>query len=137
MKYSSKPEGFALTHIIRNLFQGLVSEATENNTGRVVALKQGRAPLRITRTLLQHEARVLQVLQGHPAIPAVYGYGHLKHFEYLTMELLGPSIREKWPGSSACLPLKTIVSVIQQSVRSLKFNEKLLALMHLSISFLP
>jgi len=74
----------------------------------VVAIKQVRAPpLRVKRTLLlQHEARVLQLLQGHPAIPVVYGYGRLKHFEYLTMELLGPSIREKWPGSLACIPLK-------------------------------
>ncbi|KIM44188.1 hypothetical protein M413DRAFT_25639 [Hebeloma cylindrosporum] len=103
---------------------GLVSEATEENTGRVVALKQVRAPLRVKRTLLQHEARVLQSLQGHPAIPVMYGYGRFKHFEYLAMEFLGPSIREKWPGSSASIPLKTVVVVIQQVLSALEHIHK-------------
>jgi predicted Ser/Thr protein kinase len=99
-----------------------VSEAIEENTGRVIALKQVRAPLRLKRTLLEHEARVLQALQGHPVIPVIYGYGRLKHFEYLAMELLGPSIREKWPGSLACIPVKTVVSVVQQAVRSFIYH---------------
>jgi hypothetical protein len=31
-------------------------------------------------------------LEGHPAIPRVVAYGHLQHFEYLAMELLGKSL---------------------------------------------
>ena len=107
-----------------------MSKAIEN-TGRVVALKQVRAPLRVNRTLLQHEARILQLVQGHPAIPVIYGYGRLKHFEFLAMELLGPSIREKWPGSLASIPLKTVISVVQQTVRSsYAGNKQMLTLIH-------
>lgn len=110
-------------------------KATEN-TGRIVALKQARAPLRVKRTLLRHEASVLQLLQGHPAIPAVYGYGHLEHFEYLTMELLGSSLREKWPGSFTRVPLKTVVSVMQQLVRG-SFDEHIVSPLTTYASFLP
>jgi len=116
-------------------YQGLVYKATEK-TGRIVALKQARAPLRVKRTLLQHEATVLQFLQGHPAIPPVYGYGHLEHFEYLTMELLGPSLSEKWPGSLTRVPVKTVVSVMQQLVSGL-FNEPMFKLLDAYASFLP
>ena len=31
----------------------------------------------------------LNYLDGHPAIPKLYGYGHFEHFEYLAIELLG------------------------------------------------
>jgi serine/threonine protein kinase len=111
-----------------------VYKATEN-TGRIVALKQARAPLRVKRTLLQHEASVLQHLQGHPAIPAVYGYGHLEHFEYITMELLGSSLRGKWPGSSTRVPLKTVVSVMQQLVCG-SFDEHIFSPLTAYASFL-
>ncbi|KAI6011416.1 putative casein kinase-1 hhp1 [Pisolithus marmoratus] len=43
---------------------------------------------------LRHEARLLQLLRGQAAIPAVYGYGHLEHFEYMSTELLGQSVAE-------------------------------------------
>ena len=110
-------------------------KATEN-LGRIVALKQARAPLRVKRTLLQHETKVLQLLQGHPAIPAIYGYGHLEHFEYLTMESLGSSIRGKWPGSVTRIPMKTIVSVMQQLVRD-SYNEHMFSLLIAYTTFLP
>jgi hypothetical protein len=43
-------------------------------------------------TLFHHEARILLALRGHPAIPSLYAVGRFKHFEYLSMELLGPSL---------------------------------------------
>jgi hypothetical protein len=45
--------------------------------------------LRVRRTTLRHEARVMQLLQGHPAIPKLVGYHRESHFDYLGMELLG------------------------------------------------
>ncbi|KIM47418.1 hypothetical protein M413DRAFT_62591, partial [Hebeloma cylindrosporum] len=63
--------------------------------------------------------------QGHPAIPAVYGYGHLERFEYLTMELLGSTLKEKWPGSVTRIPMKTIVPVMQQLLSALAHVHKL------------
>ncbi|KAG8708124.1 hypothetical protein FRC08_000097, partial [Ceratobasidium sp. 394] len=71
-----------------------VYRATELPTGRIVALKQSRASLRIKRPLLQHESKVLKLLSGHPAIPQVYAYGRIEHFELLSMELLHRSLRE-------------------------------------------
>ncbi|CAE6444560.1 unnamed protein product [Rhizoctonia solani] len=74
--------------------QSTVYRATEQGTGRVVALKQSRVSLRVRRTLLQHEARVLRLLSGHPAIPQVFAYGRMKHFEIFSMELLGRTLRD-------------------------------------------
>ncbi|KAF5384586.1 hypothetical protein D9757_007478 [Collybiopsis confluens] len=71
-----------------------VYKATEISTAKFVALKKSRASKKLQRTLLQYEARLLQLLQGHRSIPFVYAYGHL-HFEYLAMELLGPSLADK------------------------------------------
>ncbi|CAE6433158.1 unnamed protein product, partial [Rhizoctonia solani] len=69
-----------------------VYRATELHTGLVVALKQSRASRKLRRTLLQHEAQVLIFLAGHPAIPQVYAYGRIEHFELLAMELLDQTL---------------------------------------------
>jgi predicted Ser/Thr protein kinase len=81
-----------------------------------VAIKQSRASKKVQRPLLQHETRVLRLLSGHPSIPDVYGYGHLDHFEYLAMELLGPSIGEKLQ-EDAGLEEKTVIRIVDQMVR--------------------
>ena len=73
----------------------------EAKEGRTVALKKSRVSQRVERAVLRYESRILQLLQGHPAIPAVYGYGQLPHFEYLAMELLGPSIKDRAAGPIA------------------------------------
>ena len=46
----------------------------------------------LSRPTLQHEIRVLRFLKGQAAIPAMYGYRQLKHFEYLAMEFLKPFV---------------------------------------------
>ncbi|KAG1741569.1 kinase-like domain-containing protein [Suillus paluster] len=73
--------------------QARVFKATDQITGQVVAVKKSRVPLRFKRTVIQHEARVLQMLCGHPTIPLVCAVERFEHFEYLSMELLGPNIR--------------------------------------------
>jgi hypothetical protein len=62
---------------------------------------------------------VLQYLKGHAAIPAVYGYGHLEHFEYMAMELLGPSIAEKKKDGAGVM-VKTVIQVVDQAVRRIR-----------------
>ncbi|KAN0093356.1 Protein kinase-like domain containing protein, partial [Tylopilus felleus] len=57
----------------------------------------------VNRPILRHEARILQCLRGYPAIPSVYGYGQLEHFEYLAMEPLGPSVTEQLKDGTASL----------------------------------
>ena len=90
--------------------------ATEEGTGRPVALKKSRVSRTVKRPTLRHEARTLQLLKSHPAIPDVYGYGHLEHFEYLAMELLGPSIAEQQT-DGASVTVKTVIRVVDQAVR--------------------
>jgi hypothetical protein len=95
--------------------QGRVYKATDKTTGEWVALKKSRASKRVKRPILLHEIRVLQLLQGHTAIPSVYGYGHLPHFEYMAMELLGPSIAEKQKDDAAVMAT-TVIRVLDQTV---------------------
>ncbi|CAE6435230.1 unnamed protein product [Rhizoctonia solani] len=70
-----------------------VFKAVQSNTQRVVALKQSRASLRLKRPVLQHEAKVLRHLSGHPSIPEVYAYGRIEHFELMSMQLFHRSLR--------------------------------------------
>lgn len=67
--------------------------------------------------MLAHEGRVVQLLQGHPSIPAVFAYGRFEHFEYIALELLGPTIKELKP-ENAPLPLKTVLLIADQMVRA-------------------
>ncbi|CAE6533664.1 unnamed protein product [Rhizoctonia solani] len=69
-----------------------VFRGVQINTQKVVALKQCRASLKLKRPLLQHEARVLRILSGHPNIPDVYAYGRIRHFELMSMQLLHQSL---------------------------------------------
>ncbi|KAI0299208.1 kinase-like domain-containing protein [Russula brevipes] len=101
--------------------QGLVFQAVEANSGRTVALKKSRVSQRVKRTVLQYETRILQLLQGHPAIPQIYGYGHLPHFEYLAMELLGPSIKDRTTGPVA---VTTTTRIVLQMLSALEHIHK-------------
>lgn len=88
----------------------------------VVALKKSRVSLRVKRPLLQHEARVLLRLQGHPAIPKLYAYGQLEHFEYLSMELLGPSLGNLHNDSERRgFSLKTVLLVADEMLSALAY----------------
>ncbi|KAF9004344.1 kinase-like domain-containing protein [Cyathus striatus] len=100
---------------------GYVYKAEELNTSKIVAVKKSRASLKIERTVLRHESRILQLLQGHTAIPIIYGYGRLPHFEYISMELLGSSVRELVTGP-VCV--KTTVQVVLQALAALEHVHK-------------
>ncbi|KAG8738672.1 hypothetical protein FRC10_006619 [Ceratobasidium sp. 414] len=97
---------------------GVVYHATELSTGRQVALKQSRVSLRIKRSLLKHEAAVLKRLSQHPAIPEVYAYGRIEHFELLSMQLLhhslGDTVDKEGP-----LPLVKVICVADQMLDAL------------------
>ncbi|KAI0060704.1 kinase-like protein, partial [Artomyces pyxidatus] len=69
-----------------------VFKATETTTGRVLAVKKSRASLLVRRPTLEHEVHVLKLLSGHPAIPSVVGYGRLRHFEYIALELMAQDL---------------------------------------------
>ncbi|KAG2354573.1 kinase-like domain-containing protein, partial [Suillus spraguei] len=73
-----------------------VYKATRVATGQTMAIKKSRASCALKSTLLNHERRVLQRLQGHPSIPRALAYGRLEHFEYLAIQLLGTNLAEVW-----------------------------------------
>ncbi|EIM89246.1 kinase-like protein, partial [Stereum hirsutum FP-91666 SS1] len=101
-----------------------VFRGTDMGCGRAVALKKSRCSLVIKKPHLRHESRILQLLQSHPAIPAIYGYAHLPHFEYLAMELLGESVSDLQPDGTKIAP-KTVVSVVLQTMSALQHIHKL------------
>ncbi|KDN35667.1 hypothetical protein RSAG8_11410, partial [Rhizoctonia solani AG-8 WAC10335] len=98
---------------------GHVFRAVQTDTQRVVALKQCRASLKLKRPLLQHEARVLTILSGHPNIPEIYAYGRIEHFELLSMQLLhrslGDLVKEGGP-----LSVKMVANLACQMMDALK-----------------
>jgi len=112
---------YRLAKIIGTGAYSLVFQAVEANSGRTVALKKSRVSQRVKRTILRYESRVLQLLQGHPAIPAIYGYGQLPHFEYLAIELLGPSVKDCATGPVA---ITTVVRVVLQMLSALEHIHK-------------
>ncbi|KAH7339153.1 kinase-like domain-containing protein, partial [Rhizoctonia solani] len=84
-----------------------------------VALKQSRASLRLKRPLLQHEARILKMLSGHPNIPKVYAYGRIEHFELLSIQLLHRSLRDVVEADGP-LGAKTAANVAHQMIDALR-----------------
>ena len=56
----------------------------EECSGISAAIKKSRVSLRVKRTMLRHEARVLQLLQGHPA----------QRFEYIAIDRLGQNLKD-------------------------------------------
>ncbi|KAL5639013.1 hypothetical protein ACGC1H_003402 [Rhizoctonia solani] len=98
---------------------GTVYRAVELNSKRVVALKQSRVSLRVKRPLLQHEARVLKWLGGHAAIPQVYGYGRIEHFELLSMQLLDKSLGDVVDADGP-LPVGRVFDIADQLVAALE-----------------
>ena len=95
--------------------QSIVYSATEQPTGRVVALKKGRVSLLIKHTLFQHEAAVLKTLRGHPTIPDVYGYGRVRHFELLSMQLYDQCLDDLMSETSP-LPVLDALHIMDQLV---------------------
>ncbi|KAF8550757.1 kinase-like protein [Imleria badia] len=116
LKYNLPPYGEGM---LGTGAYSIVYKVTEEGSGRPVALKKSRVSRTVKRPTLCHEARTLQLLKGHPAIPAVYGYGHLEHFEYMAMEPLGQSMAEKQKDGAAVM-VKTVVRVVDQALAALQ-----------------
>ncbi|KAK0234346.1 putative casein kinase-1 hhp1 [Armillaria nabsnona] len=117
LTYRRAPRGEAV------LGQGAYSwvfKATEVDSGKTVALKMSRVSKRVKRPMFQHETRVLQLLKGQAAIPLVYAYGQLEHFEYIAMEILGSSVAEHLNGPGAGVMLMTVVRIVDQVLAGLE-----------------
>ena len=79
-----------------------------NRNAQYAAIKKSRVSLRVKRTMLRHEARVLQLLQGHSAIPTLLGYERLPHFEYIAVDLLGRNMNNAVLGLMLIVPNKLL-----------------------------
>ncbi|PBK77698.1 kinase-like protein [Armillaria solidipes] len=82
-----------------------------------------RVSKKVKRPMLQHETRVLQLLKGQAAIPLVYAYGQLEHFEYIAMEILGSSVAEKQKNMNvpgAGMMLTTVIRIVDQVLAGLE-----------------
>lgn len=107
------------------VYQGLVCHARERVTGRVVALKKSRVSLRVKRTTLEYEANILHLLAGHPSIPTIYAFGQLAHFEYIAIELLGPSLNDALKSKGDLISSLCCKSLIKWCVISCPTPEQL------------
>lgn len=87
-----------------------------------IAIKRSRVSQRIPRPRLWHEAQLLHALfkEGHPSIPRVIAYGHLRHFEFSAMELLGKSLQELTPQNGMSEPIVAKIAI--QLVRRLTLS---------------
>ncbi|KAK0450559.1 putative casein kinase-1 hhp1 [Desarmillaria tabescens] len=54
------------------------------------------------------------------AIPSVYGYGQLEHFEYMAMEILGPSVAEQHQKNGPGVMLNTVTQIVGQALAGLE-----------------
>ncbi|KAF9230390.1 kinase-like protein [Melanogaster broomeanus] len=100
---------------------GLVLWALDTTSGTSLAVKKSRVSIRIKRTLLHYEAKVLQRLSGHSAIPTLYGYGRFPHFEYLAMELGGKSVGDIVKQNEGCgVQVKTVILLALQMISALQ-----------------
>ncbi|KAJ7207066.1 kinase-like domain-containing protein [Mycena pura] len=63
-------------------------------TGTIVALKKQHITKHVAHPMLRHEACAMEILKGHPSIPLVDAWARSQYYEYLTMQLLGPSIAD-------------------------------------------
>ncbi|TDL20492.1 putative casein kinase-1 hhp1 [Rickenella mellea] len=116
LRYKLAPYGHAV--VGKGAFS-IVYKATEEGSGKTVVLKKSRVSTRVKRPTLQHESRMLQLLNGHAAIPAAYGYGQLEHFEYISMELLGPSLAEQQKDGTGVM-VKTVIRIVDQVLAALQ-----------------
>ncbi|KAJ7074692.1 kinase-like domain-containing protein [Mycena amicta] len=57
-----------------------------------VAVKKMHITKHVKNAMLMHEAAALLKLKGHESVPSVYAWGRSQYFEYLALQLLGPTL---------------------------------------------
>ncbi|KAG6834725.1 hypothetical protein H0H93_007802, partial [Arthromyces matolae] len=94
---------------------GCVWKASSDIKGAsFIALKQSRAPLRLKKPLIVHEACILRHLQGHVSIPKFYAYHRQEHFEFLALELLGSDLTHLLKYHDGKFVLSTVLKIADQ-----------------------
>jgi serine/threonine protein kinase len=60
-------------------------------------------------SMLKHEAKILNYLQGKRGIPKVFNYIETKQYNFLLFELLGPSLEQLLNANNGVIPLKIVL----------------------------
>ena len=74
---------------------GVVDEGV-GPMGELVAIKRELASDKVTRGILEHEYHVYQALAGHFCIPEVKAYGRQQRHNVMVVDLLGPSLGDRF-----------------------------------------
>ena len=61
-----------------------------------MAIKRELASHKVTRGILEHEYHVYKALAGHLCIPDVKAYGRQDSLNLMVMDLLGPSLDDRF-----------------------------------------
>jgi hypothetical protein len=108
-----------------------VEESALLPTKAQIAIKKTHITKHVTNSMLRHEAAALLMIGGttlcyhcvlpflirlgHPSIPKVYAWGKSQYYEYIALQLLGPTV------SSLCkeeftLTLRNLIAITCQMV---------------------
>jgi hypothetical protein len=97
---------------------GIVYKGT-NSEGNAVAIKKLRVTASAAHTLLRHEACALIMIAPHKGFPRAYAWGRPQWFEYLALDLLGPSLSEILGKHSGQFSICSVLLLTIQMVRLL------------------
>jgi len=95
---------------------GVVDEGV-GPKGELVAIKRELTSDKITRPILEHEYHVYQALAGHFCIPDVKAYGRQQRHNVMVVELLGPSLGDRFRQCGGRFSLGTTVRLALGMVR--------------------
>ena len=82
-----------------------------------VAIKRELASDKVTRGILEHEYHVYQALAGHFCIPEVKAYGRQHRHNLMVVDLLGPSLGDRFRQCSSRFSLGTTARLALGMVR--------------------
>ena len=85
--------------------------------GELVAIKRELASDKVTRGILEHEYHVYQALAGHFCIPEVKPYGRQHRHNLMVVDLLGPSLGDRFRQCSSRFSLGTTARLAVGMVR--------------------
>ncbi|KAF8964368.1 kinase-like domain-containing protein [Flammula alnicola] len=85
---------------------GVIDEGVGPN-GESVAIKKELASDKVTRPNLEHEYHVYKALAGHECIPDVKAYGRQRRHNVMVMDLLGPSLGDRFRHCAHRFSLRT------------------------------
>ncbi|KAJ7074657.1 kinase-like domain-containing protein [Mycena amicta] len=84
-----------------------------------VAVKKMHITKHVKNAMLMHEAAALLKLRGHESVPAVYAWGRSQFFEYLALQLLGPTL-----SISSAPTMRNLVAVTCQMFDAIEHAHK-------------